>query len=109
MKHLITILLSAAAILTYTGCASKAKLHSPGYGEKPADYKFEKIKNAKLELTFIGPKMQKAGTTGKVVFSLKNLGSKTVSIEEWRMNEEDNLKLECQVWLPGQKEPDPDR
>ena len=25
------------------------------------------------------------------------------------MNEADNLQLECQVWLPGQKEPDPDR
>ncbi len=109
MKCSIALLLCSAALMIVAGCSSSPKIHTPGYGEKPADYKFEKIKNAKLELTFVGPKMQKAGSPGEVVFSLKNLGDKTVSIEEWRMNEGDNLKLECQVWIPGQTEPDPDR
>lgn len=109
MKHIFFFLLGAALIAT-AGCTSgKSAIRTPGYGEKPADYKFEKIKDANVELVFVGPKTLKAGTPGQIFFALKNLGRKTVSIEEWRMNEQDNLKLECQIWLPGQTEPDPDR
>lgn len=110
MKKNLAFIFGAAAMLIVGGCASgSTRPHMPGYGEKPADHRFEKIKGAKLELQFAGPKNQKAGSPGQAVFILKNLGDKTVSLEEWRMNETDNLKVECQVWLPGQKEPDPDR
>lgn len=110
MKKTVAFILVASALLIAAGCtSSSSRPHMPGYGEKPTDHRFEKIKGANLELQFAGPKNQKAGTPGEAVFILKNLGDKTVSIEEWRMNEPDNLKVECQVWLPGQKEPDPDR
>ena len=109
MKQFFFFLLGTALIAT-AGCTSaKPARQTLGYGEKPANYKFEKIKDAKLELVLIGPKTLNAGTPGKVSFALKNVGNKIVSIEEWRMNEQDNLNLECQIWLPGQKEPDPDR
>ena len=104
-------LLFCAGLLLLAGCASEPakKIHTPGYGEVAAGHKFEKIRDARLELVFVGPKTMKAGQKGRVLFSLKNIGQKTIRIEEWRMHEPDNLQLECQVWLPGQKEPDPDR
>jgi hypothetical protein len=109
MKQFLFFLLGTALIAA-AGCASaKSAKRTLGYGEKPANYKFEKIKDAKLELVFAGPKTLKAGSPGQVSFALKNVGKKIVSIEEWRMHEQDNLKLECQIWLPGQQEPDPDR
>lgn len=99
------ILLSLAA-----GCtADTHQIHTPAYGEKPAGYKFEKIKNARLELAFGGPQHLKSGVPAEIFFILKNQGEKPIVIEEWRMNEPDNLRVECQIWLPGQKEPDPDR
>ena len=98
-------------LLLLTGCSSAkdAKRHNPGYGEVAADHRFEPVKDAKLDLSFIGPKRMKAGQKQQVVFALKNVGRKTLRLEEWRMNEPDNLVMECQVWLPGQQEPDPDR
>ena len=99
------------ALLLLTGCSSAkdAKRHKPGYGEVAATHRFEPVKDARLDLSFIGPKRLKAGQKGQAVFALKNVGPKTLRLEEWRMNEPDNLVMECQVWLPGQKEPDPDR
>lgn len=103
-------LLSLGLALVLAGCSSaQPKIHTPEYGEVAANHHFEKVKNARLELEFIGPKRLKAGQKGQVFFALKNVGSKTVRIEEWRMHEPDNLVMECQVWLPGQKKPDPDR
>ena len=109
MKNPLALAVLSGLLLAAAGCSSQPEIHTPGYGEKPAGYKFEKIKDAKLELTFVGPKSLKAGTPGQVFFSLKNVGNNPISIEEGRMNEQDNLRIECQVWLPGQKEPDPDR
>lgn len=103
--------LFTVALLLLAGCSSsrESQRHKPGYGEVAANHRFEPIRDARLDLVFLGPKRQKAGRKGQAVFALKNLGAKTLRIEEWRMHEPDNLVMECQVWLPGQKEPDPDR
>lgn len=107
----LPLLLCCAGLLLSAGCRSdvRPEHRRPGYGEVAADRRFEPIRDARLELAFIGPKRLKAGKKGQAVFALKNLGAKTLRVEEWRMHEPDNLVMECQVWLPGQKEPDPDR
>lgn len=108
-KRFLALLLYAGVLSALAGCTTEKQSQALSYGEKPAGYKFAKIKDAQVTLEFVGPKYLKAGSSGKVFFTLKNLGRKTLHIEEWRMNEADNLLIECQVWLPGQKEPDPDR
>ena len=110
MNRFLLATVLCCVLSAMAGCTANApRIHTPAYGEKPADYKFEKIRNARLELVFAGPQYLKAGTPAEIFFILKNKGEKPVCIEEWRMNEQDNLRVECQVWLPGQKEPDPDR
>ena len=56
-------LLFCAGLLLLAGCASEPakKIHTPGYGEVAAGHKFEKIRDARLELVFVGPKTMKAG------------------------------------------------
>ncbi len=111
MKRLHRLAAAGLAGMLLAGCVTTTVEGKKGlgFGEKPAGYKFEKVRNAMLELTFSGPKILKAGQPGEIIFILKNVGGNNVRLEEWRMNEPDNLRLFCQVWLPGQEKPDPDR
>ncbi len=106
----VLIALCLTALLA--GCESKPEfeLKTLPYGvtEIPVNGKYKPVLNAKVSLIPLGPRQFKPGTAGEIALVLKNNGSKTVKIPEWRMNGPDNIRLYCQPWLPGTDAPDED-
>lgn len=98
-------------LLLLCGCVREEvgpRLKDTGYGAdaEPKNGKFEPIRNAQLVFLPLGPQQFKPGEAAEVSFALRNDGLNTVKIPEWRANEVDNVKLYCQVWLPGTEKPD---
>ncbi len=103
------LMLAAAALCCATGCVTETLTPQTKIGEYNLKKKnFPPLSDYQLELRSIGNLTFTAGEPATLNFALRNTGIKPVRIDEWRMNEIDNLRLYCQPWLPGTDQPDPD-
>ncbi|MBO5791600.1 MAG: hypothetical protein J6S54_03925 [Lentisphaeria bacterium] len=108
MRNLLFLLGLAAVLLA--GCAKQEVEYTKkwGFGFKDK-VNYAKIKNAQLTLELSpGSRKFSAGAPGELVFILRNRGKSPVRIPEWYKFDPNNLSIQCQVWLPGTRKPDPD-
>ena len=103
-------LLAFSALLLCVSCTSKKpepqKRFSFGYA--PLEH-YDKIKDHKLSLDLsTGSREFTAGRYAELVFLLRNEGKKEVKVPEWFKFDPNNLKVQCQIWLPGTQKPEPD-
>ena len=78
-----------------------------GFGFKDkVNYPKHKDYDLTLELSS-GTRKFKAGYPAELTFILCNRGKKALRIPEWYKFDPNNLKIQCQVWLPGTQKPDP--
>ena len=98
------------ALLLCAGCASKKAEPKKrfSFGQAPREH-YDKIKDCKLSLDLsTGSREFAAGRYAELVFLLRNEGKKEVKIPEWFKFDPNNLKVQCQIWLPGTRGPEPD-
>ena len=103
-------LLAFSALLLSLGCTAKKPEPKKrfSFGHAPRDH-YDKIKDCKLSLDLSpGSREFTAGRYAELVFLLRNEGKKEVKIPEWFKFDPNNLKVQCQIWLPGTREPEPD-
>ena len=103
-------LLALLALLLCAGCASKKAEPKKrfSFGQAPREH-YDKIKDCKLSLDLsTGSREFTAGRYAELVFLLRNEGQKEVKIPEWFKFDPNNLKVQCQIWLPGTRGPEPD-
>ena len=103
-------LLALLALLLCAGCASKKAEPKKrfSFGQAPREH-YDKIKDCKLSLDLsTGSREFTAGRYAELVFLLRNEGKKEVKIPEWFKFDPNNLKVQCQIWLPGTRGPEPD-
>ena len=96
MKIRNLILLLSAAVLTasavlFTACSSDERKSSGGGKEN----KYPKLTNYTLKLDIISTRGDyRRGEANPVVrFSLKNAGANQLSIHEWKMHEQENIRV----------------
>ena len=107
MKLLLFFL--TAGVLFCGGCAKQQVVYTKKLGFGVKDQKnYPKLKDYKLSLELSpGTRSFRAGAPGELIFILRNNGQKSLRINEWHKFEPNNLKVRCQVWLPGTEKPDP--
>jgi hypothetical protein len=108
MKKLF--LLSALGLLLMAGCAKQEVEYTKklGFGFKDKG-NYPKLKKYDLTLELSpGGREFAAGAPGELIFILRNRSKEAVRIPEWFKFDPNNLSVQCQIWLPGTKEPDPD-
>ena len=92
-------------MIAAAGCVrteAKAK-RALGVDPKPS---YPKLTGYRLELKLVSPRVMYCGGSGKVTFSLRNGGKKSIRLDEWFSNEPDNVVVYCQPWLTGMTGPD---
>lgn len=102
-------LLPLLALVLLCGCVKQEVEYTKrlGFGFKDR-VNYPKLKGYDLTLELSqGARKFFAGVPGELIFILRNRGAKEVRIPEWYKFDPNNLSVQCQVWLPGQKEPDP--
>ena len=98
------------ALLLCVSCTSKKPEPKKRFvfGQAPREH-YDKIKDCRLSLDLSpGSREFTAGRYAELVFLLRNEGQKEVKIPEWFKFDPNNLKVQCQIWLPGTKGPEPD-
>ena len=114
----------AASLLLLAGCAgdqtepsdrgersvtetlSEAALRTRNaWGRKPQTYK--PLKNYQLDL-YPTRREFETGKDAELVFALRNTDRKPVRLEDWHLQQSDNIRLLIQNWFPGTEEPDPE-
>lgn len=108
MKNRIFLL--ALTVLFFAGCVKQEVEYTKkwGFGFKDKG-NYPKLKNYDLTLELSpGAREFAAGSPGELVFILRNRGKKQVRIPEWHKFDPNNLSVQCQIWLPGTKGPEPD-
>ena len=100
MKKYLLWALGAVVILS-SGCIrEEIGSDNMAFGRREKK-SYKPLRNYHLELVQTGNGQLFAGEGGIVTFALINRGNKNVLIEEWYVNEEDNVNIICQNWLPG--------
>ena len=69
---------------------------------------FAKISGADLAISMVGSHDKIAAPNQSIRFKLVNNGTKSITIDEWHLNDIENFTVDCQAWLPGTTDPDPD-
>ena len=108
MKNFTLFMAFALALLT--GCTTREVEYTKkwGFGFKDK-VNYPKLTNYNLTLELSsGTRRFQAGAPGELTFILCNKGKKPVRIPEWFKFDPNNLKVQCQIWLPGAENPDPD-
>ncbi len=108
MKNKIFLL--ALTVLLFAGCTRQEVEYTKkwGFGFKDK-VNYPKLKNYDLTLELSsGTRTFPAGAPGELIFILRNRGKEQVRIPEWYKFDPNNLKVQCQIWLPGTKNPEPD-
>ena len=110
MKRIPLIRTVLCLLFLAAGCASQKTEVVQRYTFGFADRKhYAKIKDGSVTLDLSpGSREFAAGSSVELVFILRNTGKKELKIPEWFKFEPNNLRVQCQVWLPGAKGPDPD-
>ena len=109
MKSSFCTCLVALSICTiFCGCirTEESGVQVAGFTENNKE--FAKISNSDLSLVMVGEHEKIAAPDQSVRFKLINNGTKSITIEEWHLNDIENFTVDCQAWLPGTREPDPD-
>lgn len=88
------------------GCVSEVEKEDQWLGGVLEQQEYPPLENVRLSLDMLGTREFVAGEPARIPFTLRNYDSRTVRIVEWYANEPDNVKVYCQVWLPGMEEPD---
>ncbi len=101
------LMLAAAAAAALCGCQHSEKSDVLIIGQIQRT-SYAKIEDAHLVLEVMGPYEFEAGKPAALNFTVVNRGGKEVEIVEWYSREQDNVKVECQLWTPDMTEPDPD-
>lgn len=98
-----------AMLMMLCGCvhAVEEQVQTAGFSEK-ADDKFDPIDSSDLAIEIVGKREKIAAPNQKICFKLVNNGKKSITIDEWHLNEMENFSVECQVWVPNTTDPDPD-
>ncbi len=101
-------------LISTVGCASKKKVKvdtpAPPVAEAKSPEKesqFAKITKGRLELVLPVQRQYVAGREAVITIAIRNTGRYLISLPEWHLNEEDNIRLYCQPWLPNMSDPDP--
>lgn len=91
-----------AAMLALQGCVSATTPKSKTMTRSPVKASYPKLAGYTLELTAVVPGIPFApDEVASINFKLKNAGAKPVLIDEWYMNEADNIRLYYREYLPG--------
>jgi hypothetical protein len=101
-------LLLAAALFFCAGCVKQEVEYTKkwGFGFKNKGT-YPKLKNYDLTLELSpGARKFQAGVPGELIFILHNRGKKQLRIPEWFKFAPNNLKVQCQIWLPGTQGPE---
>ena len=104
-----SILLTLALLLIFSsGCVRTEIKSKRRSGNSNLAQTTEKIDASDLTLAVSGSK-DKTNSPGQTIScTLTNHGKKTITLNDWRIHDLDNVILECQVWYPGTDAPDPD-
>ena len=100
----------AFCLLLTAGCVQQEVEYTKkwGFGVKDKGT-YAKLKDYDLSLELSpGSRRFKAGLPGELIFILRNKGTKPVTLPEWYKFDPNNLSVQCQIWMPGTREPDPD-
>ncbi|MBR2373194.1 MAG: hypothetical protein IKA87_03080 [Lentisphaeria bacterium] len=97
-------------LLLTGGCVESKVEYTKRYGFGFTDRKnYPKLKDYKLSLDLSsGSREFLAGKSGELIFVLRNEGEKSVKIPEWYKFDPNNLKVKCQIWVPGSRKPEPE-
>ena len=88
-------------LLLFSGCVREELGADKMAFARREKKKYKPLRNYNLELAMTSKGHLFAGDGGVLTFVLINRGNKKVVIEEWYANEEDNINISCQNWLPG--------
>ncbi len=102
------LLILTLLVIFSSGCVRTEIKSKRRSGNSNLTHSSEKIDVSTLSLAFSGSK-DKTNALGQIIpCTLTNKGQKTVTLNDWRIHDLDNITLECQVWYPGTDAPDPD-
>ncbi len=107
MKYRILLLPAIFVLAAVAGCVRTVETvpFQAGIGELP---EYPELARYRLKLEMIGARDFTAGSAGTVTFSLTNIDTHPVRIAEWFLEEQNNLIIHCQPWLPGMEEAIPE-
>lgn len=97
-----------AAVFLCAGCVKQEVEYTKkwGFGFKDKG-SYPKLKGYDLSLELSpGARKFQAGVPGELIFILHNRGKKALRIPEWFKFDPNNLKVQCQIWLPGTDAPE---
>lgn len=95
-------------LLLCAGCVEKVESTKKlGFGFQDQGF-YPRLKGYNLSLELSpGTRRFRAGYPAELTFILQNRGKKEVKIPEWFKFDPNNLRVMCQVWLPGTDKPSP--
>ncbi len=65
-----------------------------------------KIEHHDLKLSLVGKRDKVCDKGQNLTFKLQNNGADAITLIDWRLDAASNLRVECQVWFPGNDQPD---
>jgi hypothetical protein len=93
LKNVFIAALLVFAAFFMTSCVTEKVDMKRWKAHKPIKANYPEVKNYRLALFPIGKTQFKAGEKSQLSLCLKNINSRLVRIDEWFMNEPDNIKL----------------
>ena len=106
----IGLLFLIVSLVVCAGCVKQEVEYTKkwGFGFKDK-VNYPKLKNYDLTLELSsGTRKFKAGYPAELTFILCNRSKQPLRIPEWYKFDPNNLRIQCQVWLPGTEKPAPD-
>ncbi len=104
-RRLLGVFSCAFLALILASCV-RTITRAPGLGSPDQQTVFKKLEGCKLSLECLSPERTfYSGQTATLIFALKNMGSKAITIFEWKANERNNLVIHYAPAEKGQTRP----
>lgn len=101
LKHFFFSILAIAVVVTTPGCISTTTIKDQALTRSPVKALYPKLKDYTLDLNpIIQGKPFAAEEVAVINFKLKNSGVKSVQIDEWYMNDSDNIRIYYRQYAP---------
>jgi hypothetical protein len=101
LKHFLFSITAAMVVLCAQGCVSSTTVKNKTQTRSPVKASYPKLKDYTLDLNPIVPgRLFPPEEIAVINFKLRNSGLKPVLIDEWYMDDSDNIKIYYRQYSP---------